>query len=217
MVRRRLRWGPMTVLSADHCEPLFYTCSHHTTPRFFGVPLLDQPRVVRIPRTTGTILAFVVGHSSFGGLDFGFGRYLPRIRGRQQLKPFLEIHHVRHRPTLHLASTSGRSAFAFASRGHPTSTLATHGFGDSRRQAPGFIASRASTPSTGSATSTATASAGWYRGWTWAGRSRRRAAHRRSPSLFIHGGHRIGMRDIANTSPSSPFLRIFVQQIQPSP
>ena len=212
-MRLRLRWGPMTVLSADPRQPLFYTCSHHTAPRFFGVPFLDQPRVVRIPRTTGTILAFVVGHLSFGGLDFGFGRYLPRIRGRQQLKPFLEIHHVRHRPTLHLASTSGRGAFAFASRGHPASTLTTHGFGDRRRQAPGFIASRASSPSTGSATATATASAGW--GWT--GRSRRRAAYRRSASLFIHGGHRIGMRDIANASPSRPFLGIFVQQIQPSP
>ena len=111
------------------------------------------------------------------------------------------------------SATSGRGAFAFASRGHPTSTLTTHGFGDRRRQVPGFIASRASTPSTGSATATATTSAGW--GWT--GRSRGGAAHRRSASLFIHGGHRIGMRDIANASPSRPFLGIFIQQIQPSP
>ena len=110
-------------------------------------------------------------------------------------------------------STSGRGAFAFASRGHPTSTLTTHGFGDRRRQAPGFIASRASSPSTGSATAPATASA-W---WGWTGRSRRRASYRRSASLFIHGGHRIGMRDIANASPSRSFLRIFIQQIQPSP
>ena len=115
------------------------------------------------------------------------------------------------------SATSGRGAFAFASRGHPTSTLTTHGFGDRRRQVPGFIASRASTPSTGSAAATATTSAGWYRGWTGAGRWRRGAAHGRSASLFIHGGHRIGMRDIANASPSSSFLGIFIQQIQPSP
>ena len=116
-------------------------------------------------------------------------------------------------------STSGRGAFAFASRGHPTSTPATHGFGTVEGRTPVFISfcSRASTPSTGSATATATASAGWCRGRTWAGVSRRRATYRRSASLFIHGGHRIGTRDIANASPSSPFLRIFVQQIQPSP
>ena len=77
--------------------------------------------------------------------------------------------------------------------------------------------SRASTSSTGSATATATTSAGWCRGWTGAGRSCGRAAYRRSASLFIYGGHRIGMRNIANTSPSRPFLGIFVQQIQPSP
>ena len=111
------------------------------------------------------------------------------------------------------SAMSGRGAFTFASRGHPTSTLTTHGFGDRRRQAPGFIASRASTPSTGSATAPATASAGW--GWT--GRSRGRAAYRRSPSFFIHGGDGIGMRNIANASPSRPFLGIFIEQIQPSP
>ena len=196
----------MTVLSADRHPLLFIQFfSHHTAPRFFGIPLLDQPRVVGIPRTTGAILAFIVGHPSFGGFDFGFGRYLPRIRVRQQLKPFLEIHHVRHRPTLHLAPTTGRRAFAFASRGHPTSTSATHGFGTVEGRNPGFISSRASTPATGSATATASA------GWRWTRGARRGAAYRRSPTLFIHGGHRIGMRDVANVSPSSPFLRIFIQ------
>ena len=130
----------MTVLSADPRQPLFIQFfSHHTAPRFFGIPLLDQPRVVRISRTTGTILAFIVGHPSFGGLDFGFGRRLPHLLVRQQLKPFLEIHHVRHRPTLHLAPTSGRGAFAFASRGHSASTSATHGFGTMEGRFPGFI------------------------------------------------------------------------------
>ena len=129
VVRRRLRWGPMTVLSADHREPLLYM-SHHTAPRFFGIPLLDQPRVVGIPSTTGAILAFVVGHPLFGGLDFGFGRRLPHILVRQQLKPFLEIHHVRHRPTLHPAPTLWAFAFGASTLAtHSASTSATHGFG----------------------------------------------------------------------------------------
>ena len=104
------------------------------------------------------------------------------------------------------SATSGRRAFAFASRGHPASTSTTHGFGDGGRKVPWFyIFSRTSAPSTGSATATASA------GWRWTRGARRGATDRRSPSLFIHGGHRIGMRNVTNTSPSRPFLRIFIQ------
>ena len=106
--------------------------SHQAAPNFFGIPLLDQPLVVGIPSTTGAILAFIVGHPLFVGLYVGFGRNLPHIRVRQQLKAFLEIHEERRRSTLYPTSTwwsSSRGAFAFGASAfatHSTSTLATH-------------------------------------------------------------------------------------------
>ena len=61
--------------------------SHQTAPtHFFGIPLLDQPLVVRIPSATSAILAFVVGHPSFHLFFFGLGRNLPHLLVCQQLK-----------------------------------------------------------------------------------------------------------------------------------
>ena len=93
-------------------------------------------------------------------------------------------------------------------------------FWDGGRKDAVFIAFlRASAPSACSATATATApSSAWWSWWTWVGGSSRGAAHRGSPSsIFIDGGDCIGMRDVANAPPSSTLLRIFIQQIQPSP
>ena len=64
--------------------------SHQAAPtHFFGIPLLDQPLVVRVLRTTRAILAFIVGHSLFVGLYVSFRRNLPHSRVCQQLEAFL--------------------------------------------------------------------------------------------------------------------------------
>ena len=52
---------------------------------------------------------------------------------------------------------------------------------------------------------------------SWAGRAGGRAAHRRSSTLFVDGGDGISVRDVADASTSSPFLSIFIEQIQSSP
>ena len=104
--------------------------SHQAAPtHFFGIPLLDQPLVVRVLAATSAILAFIVGHPLFVRLYVGFGRNLPHILVRQQLKAFLDIHEERCRPTLDPTSTwwsSSRGAFPFAPRGHCVSTTTTH-------------------------------------------------------------------------------------------
>ena len=117
------------------------------------------------------------------------------------------------------SSTSCRPAFVFPS--HRVSTTATH-FWDGGKETAVFISffclRSPGTSSTGSATATATATAStWGSWWSWAGRAGGRAAHRRTSALFVDGGHCIGMRDVANPSASSPFLSIFIEQIQPSP
>ena len=123
-------------------------------------------------------------------------------------------------------STSCRPAFAFSSRGHRVLTFATHGYwtveGRPLFFIPFFCSRRTATSSTGSATatcsSTATApSSAWWSGWTWAGGSGGRAAYRGSTTLFVDRGDCVGVRDVANPSTSSPFLSIFIEQIQPSP
>ena len=111
-------------------------------------------------------------------------------------------------------STSRRPAFAFPS--HRVSTLATHlGQWQGGRCFYNLFCSRTSTPSTGSAT--APSSAWWWSGWSWTGGSGGRAAHRRTTPFFVDRGDGIGMRNVANASTSSPFLSIFIEQIQPSP
>ena len=85
---------------------------------------------------------------------------------------------------------------------------------------PFYCLRRTASSSTGSAPSACSAttpSSTWWSGWTWAGGSGGRAAHRGTTPLFIHGRHRIGVRDVANPSTSCPFLSIFIEQIQPSP
>ena len=126
------------------CQPLsfLFIHSHQTAPtHFFGIPLLDQPLVVRVLAATSAILAFIVGHPLFVGLDVGFGRNLPHSWVCQQLEAFFDRNNVRHSPTLHPTSTwwsSSRGALAFASRSHRVSTLATQ-FWDDGREALVFI------------------------------------------------------------------------------
>ena len=190
-------------------------------PRSFYTFSSHDGTIKRFLRIAFPFTGFHFSSAFFANFDGAFGLMIPDGFGdpiagfenpNRQAGPNTPHLTVGHTPwSFGRGSTSGRRAFAFASRGHSASTLATHGFGTVEGRFPGFIASRASAPSTGSATATATAGWGWTRG------ARRGAAHRRSPTLFIHGGHRIGMRDVANASPSSPFLRIFIQQIQPSP
>ena len=99
---------------ASHDESFFesgapqasFIHSHQAAPtHFFGIPLLDQPLVVRVLAATSAILAFIVGHPLFVRLYVGFGRNLPHILVRQQLKAFLDIHDERYCPTLHPTST----------------------------------------------------------------------------------------------------------------
>ena len=204
-------------------------CPTEDTPLVFYTFFSHDGTIKRFPRIAFSFARFPLScafvNNGLGSLLLmlpdGFSALIAGFENSErQSRPDTPHWTVGHTPwSFDRSATPSRGASAFASRGHPTSTLTTHGFGDRRRQAPGFIASRSSSPSTGSATATATAttSAGWYRGRTWTGRSRGGAAYRRSTSFFIHGGHRIGMRDIANASPSRPFLRIFIEQIQPSP
>ena len=91
------------------------------------MPLLAHPRHERVLGATSAMLAFEGVVLSFLGHFLGFGRNLPHVLVGQQLKAFFEIHDERCRPTLHFTSTS--LAFAFASRAHRASTLATHSTG----------------------------------------------------------------------------------------
>ena len=96
------------------------------------------------------------------------------------------------------------------------STFATH-FGTMEGR-PLFLYTTASSTDSTTATGSATApSSAWWSGWTWAGGSGGRAAHRGTTTLFVDRGDCIGVRDVANPSTSSPFLSIFIEQIQPSP
>ena len=80
--------------------------SHQAAPtHFLGIPLLDQPLAVRVLAATSAILAFIVGHSLFVSLYVGFGRNLPHILVRQQLKAFFDIHDERYCPSLDPTST----------------------------------------------------------------------------------------------------------------
>ena len=111
-------------------------------------------------------------------------------------------------------STSCRPAFAFPSRGHRVLTA-------ERRPLffYTFCSRRTATSSTGSTTATGSSTApssAWWSGWTWAGGSGGRAAHRGTTPLFVDRGDGIGVRDVTNPSTSSPFLSIFIEQIQPS-
>ena len=92
-------------LRAEHRKSLFIH-SHQAAPtHFFGIPLLDQPLVVRVLAATSAILAFIVGHPLFVGFYVGFGRNLPHIRVCQQLEAFFDIHDERRLPTLDPTST----------------------------------------------------------------------------------------------------------------
>ena len=133
-------------LRAEHHDPSFLYMSHQTAPtHFFGIPLLDQPLVVRVLAATSAILAFIVGHSLFVGLYVSFRRNLPHSRVCQQLEAFLDIHDERRLPTLDPTSTwwsLSRGAFAFGASTfatHRVLTCATHEYWDSERETTVFI------------------------------------------------------------------------------
>ena len=148
-------------------------------------------------------------------LSYGFG---------DPIAGFANPHNESWRDTPHLTTpssfggSSSRGAFTFASRGHRALTTATHG----TRTVGGrtlflylfFCLRRPGTSSTATATASSSTWGSW---WSWAGCAGGRAAHRRTTPLFVDSGHCIGMRDVANPSASSPFLSIFIEQIQPSP
>ena len=159
-------------------------------------------------------------------LSYGFG---------DPITGFTNPHNETRRDTSHLSvghtpssfgGSSSRGAFAFPSRGHRVMTSTTH-FGTVEGR-PLFLylfdclrrtatSSTGSTPSACSATTTAPSSA-WRSGWTWVGRAGGRATHRRSSSsIFVDGGHCIGVRDVTNPSTSRTLLSIFIEQIQSSP
>ena len=160
-------------------------------------------------------------------LSYGFG---------DPITGFTNPHNETRRDTSHLSvghtpssfgGSSSRGAFAFAPGGHRVMTSTTHlGTVGGR---PLFLylfffcLRRTGTSSTGSSTATCSAtttapSSTWGSGWTWVRRAGGRTTHRRSSSsIFVDGGHCIGVRDVANPSTSSPLLSIFIEQSQPSP
>ena len=91
-------------LRAEHRVPLLYM-SHQAAPSSFHIPLLFGPSHVGVLAATSAILAFIVGHPLFVGLYVGFGRNLPHILVRQQLKASFDIHDERRHPTLDPTST----------------------------------------------------------------------------------------------------------------
>jgi len=154
-------------------------------------------------------------------LPYGFGNLIPCL-GNPQHHPWSDATDLRISPTplsfSRWMSSSGRggaSAFSFTT----TATLSTHVVTLSLMHTTSLFYSflRSSTRTTTATSSAASSTWRWWRRWRWTrtGCTSRRAAYRgSSSSVFVDGGHCIGMGNVSNASATGTLLCIFIQQIQ---
>ena len=142
--RQEERENTPSLLSASCSSTTVHDVRRRNTPVVFYTFFSHNGTIKRFPRIAFAFTRFPLScafvNNGLGSLLLmipnGFGDPIAGFENpERQARP--------HTPHLTPSSfggsaTSGRRAFAFASRGHPASTSTTHGFGDDGRKVPWF-------------------------------------------------------------------------------